>query len=408
MSLVALMLLMLARPARPGFADTPAPWLRAHALPLTTAEPTADTSDLEPFLQLLAGKQVIALGDATHGTHELYALKQRLIPLLIQRANVRTAVLEAPYVDVPAPFDNYWFWDTSEVRELLAQIDVEVVGVDPFLAAATIGRVVSVVRAEDAALAEEVARRYECLRVYEDNPLSYGGTAGQPSCRTLILSVRPMLAQRFPEKDELLHAARIVEQGEEAWATNLANRDAAMAENIEWLAARRPDANLVVWGHNEHFGRTPYILNGPQPVTSTGTILARDLGDRYFVLGSVVDHGTFNAAELFGGGGIIRPFPMPAPAADDYATLLRAAHLPLMIVPLPNPLPYWLAGSHRMRIAGSNVSSPDRPMVELTQDLGAKYDAVVYIETSTPTRLTNTSTAARRDSRRPTATPHSE
>jgi len=262
-----------------------------------------------------------------------------------------------------------------------------VVGVDPFLAAATIGRVVSLVRAQDAALAEEVARRYECLRVYEDNPLSYGGTAGQPSCRALILSVRPMLAERFPQNDELLHAARVVEQGEEAWATNLANRDAAMAENIEWLAARRPDANLVVWGHNEHFGKTPYILNGPQPVVSTGAILTADLGDRYFVLGSVVDRGTFNAAELIGGGGIIRPFTMPAAAADDYAALLRAAKLPLMIVPLGGKLPYWLAGTHRMRIAGSNVSSIDRPMVELPQDFGSKYDAVVYIEMSTPTQL---------------------
>ncbi|HKO59451.1 MAG TPA: erythromycin esterase family protein [Thermoanaerobaculia bacterium] len=385
--LLVLLMLMLARPARPGWADQPAPWLRAHAVPLTTAEPSADTSDLEPFLQLVGGARVIALGDATHGTHELYALKQRLIPLLVERANVYTVVFEAPYVDAAATgFDNYWFWRTSEVEELLHGLDVEVVGVDPFLASATIARVVSLVRKEDAALAEDVARRYECLRVYEDNPLSYGGTAGQLSCRALILAVRPMLAARFPNDAELLHAARVVEQGEEAWATNLANRDAAMAENIAWLAQHR-DGNLVVWGHNEHFGKTPYVLNGPAPVVSTGALLSAELGDRYFVLGSVVDGGTFNAAELIGAGGIIRLFAIPSPSADDYATLLRAAHQSLMIVPLRAPLPYWLAGTHRMRIAGSNVSSPDRPMVELAQDLGAKYDAVVYIETSTPTRL---------------------
>jgi hypothetical protein len=76
-----------------------------------------------------------------------------------------------------------------------------------------------------------------------------------------------------------------------------------------------------------------------------------------------------------------------------------------MIVPLGAKLPYWLAGIHRTRIAGSNVLAPDRPMVELTQNFGSKYDAVLYVETSTPTRLiTSTSTAAPRDSRTATAT----
>jgi erythromycin esterase len=395
--LLMLLMLALARPTRPGWAELPAPWLRAHAIPLATAEPSADTSDLEPFLQMVAGKRVIALGDATHGTHELYALKQRLIPLLIERADVRTVVLEAPYADAaPTGFDNYWFWDTAEVQDLLRDLDVEVVGVDPFLASATIARVVELVRRQDAALADDIARRYDCLGSYADNPLAYGSTPARSSCQTVILSVRPLLAARFPNDAELLHAARIVEQGEEAWATNLANRDAAMAENIAWLAQHR-EGNLVVWGHNEHFGKTPYILNGPTPVVSTGALLTAELGERYFVLGSVVDGGLFNAAELIGAGGIIRPFNLPSPKADDYATLLRAARQSLMLVPLRAPLPYWLAGTHRMRIAGSNVSAPDRPMVELTQDLGAKYDAIVYIETSTPTRLTNPSTAARRD-----------
>src|SRR5258705_4534057 len=78
-------------------ADPPALWLRSHAMPLASVEPSADDSDLAPLLPLLANAHVIALGDATHGTHEFYAVKQRLIRFLVKHANVRTVALEAPF-----------------------------------------------------------------------------------------------------------------------------------------------------------------------------------------------------------------------------------------------------------------------------------------------------------------------
>src|SRR5512140_3119544 len=87
------------RPVRPGSGDAPAVWLKQHASALRSAEPAVDESDLQPLLPLVANARVIALADVTHGTHELFALKQRLIPFLVEHANVRTIALEAPYGD---------------------------------------------------------------------------------------------------------------------------------------------------------------------------------------------------------------------------------------------------------------------------------------------------------------------
>lgn len=398
------------RPVRPGFADTPAPWLHAHASAIATAEPSADDSDLQPLLPLVAGARVIALGDVTHGTHELYALKQRLIPLLVERANVRTIVVEAPYAewerigDVvrsggdPAPLlksNDYWFWDTEEMATLLRWVAawnedpsherVDVAGVDAYHVHATIGSILDRVGAADPALAAEATRRYDCLTQYAQNPTAYATYTARASCRASVLSVMPLLAARFPDDTQLLHAARVAEQGEDVLATNLASRDDALAENISWLLARKPDANIVVWGHNEHFGKTPYVLNRPEPTRSAGTILSEELGPSYVAIGSVAGRGTFQAVEFVGLTFFIHPFPMPEPSADDYATFLGAAGTPLMLVPLRAPLPWWLAAEHRLRFAGSNVPAPNRSMVEETVDLARKFDAVVYVETSTPT-----------------------
>jgi len=45
-------------------------------------------------------------------------------------------------------------------------------------------------------------------------------------------------------------------------------------------------------------------------------------------------------------------------------------------------LPSWLATPHHIRIAGSSG-----PMFNLIEDLAKKFDAVMYVETSTPAQL---------------------
>src|ERR1044071_7768150 len=75
----------------------PQTWLPQHAIALRTAEPTSDDSDLAPILPLVGSARVVALGDATHGTHEFFTLHNRLAKYLIEHADFRTVALEGPY-----------------------------------------------------------------------------------------------------------------------------------------------------------------------------------------------------------------------------------------------------------------------------------------------------------------------
>jgi len=362
-----LLLAALIRPVRAGWTDTPARWLPSHAI------------DANALVALAGDASVVALADATHGTHEFFAAKQELMPLFAN-AGFRTIAFEAPYAEWERgqySIDDYYFWYTDET---LALIDwahaqnppIRVVGIDPSHPAASADLLIERVRASDPSLADDIARRVSCLTDYRDNPLGYSARApnDREICRASVASVRPLL-----HDDELAHNARIVEQGEEALWTQLANRDAAMAENLEWLADH--DGRTIVLGHNEYFGKTPYSIVGSTPIVSAGQIASQHVP--YFAVGSIALGGTFVTYDIEGRV-VDQPFSTPSP--DDYALSFAAARLPSMFIPLGGVIPSWLSTPHHIRIAGSSGAT-----INLVEDLAKKFDAVLYVETSTPAHL---------------------
>lgn len=395
--LVPLALSARTRAVRTGPVDTPAAWLRTRAL------------SYESFARMVApAADVVALGGVTHATHEVDAAKQAIVPELVARG-FRVIAFEAPYTEYkaldayvlhgtgdPAAALNlppYWFWDTNEILDLVGWAraqnaagltpPIRIAGVDATSPRVTAAEVVAYLQRVDPAYATEVAAIYHCIRE---------GYKGTERCRTRIAGVRPamtakrdayVLASSAEEFDEMLHAARVVEQGERDLVDHRYEKDAPMAENVLRFVHR--GQKVILLGHNEHLGRVPYLLDRPPLVTSAGSHLAAALGSRYFVLGSVISGGTFHAVQYSAGvrSGVIRTHPFPAPATpDDFATLFAQAALPSAIFVLRGGVPPWLAGTRTYRFAGSGV-----PTLSVPADFSAKFDAVLYFQTSTPTQL---------------------
>lgn len=384
-----------SRAVRSGPIDTPAAWLRHRAL------------GHESFARAVASADVVALADMTHATHELYAAKQSIVPQLVAHG-FRVIAFEASYSeykaldeyvlhgtgDPAAALDlaPYWFWDTNEILDLVEWAraqnaagltpPIRIAGVDATSPRVTAAEVVAYLALVDPAYATEVADIYHCIR---------DGYTGTNRCRTAIATVRPAMAAKrdayvlvssVEEYEEMLYAARIVEQGERVLVAHRYEKDPPMAENVLRFVNR--GEKVILLGHNEHWGRVAYQLEKVESIPSAGAYLADALGDRYFVLGSVILDGTFHAVQYEPGvrSGEIRTHTMIAPSHDDYGLMFSQADRPSMIVPLRGPLPAWLAGTHRMRFAGSTV-----PMLDVPADFGAKFDAVLYVRTSSPTQL---------------------
>ncbi len=356
---------MLIRPSRAGWFEAPARWLPPH-------EVSADA-----LVALVHDAQVVALADATHGTHEFFAAKQELVPKFAADG-VRTIAYEAPYAEWErGNYDvaDYYFWHYEETLALIAWARAQnpplrVIGIDCTHPIEAIDLLVERVRSIDASLAPDIENRYRCLTDYRDRTLSYStlSPVDRELCRTSVWSVRPLL-----HDEELAHNARVIEQGEESFYTGLRNRDEAMGENLVWAAQHY--GRIVVLGHNEHFGRTPYSLFGGQAVASAGMSVMQNVP--YFAMGSVVLQGSFLTYDV--GGYVDRT--LPKPSADDIALALHEGGTSFYL-PIRGVLPAWLTLPHHVRIAGSAG-----PVLNLTEDVAKKFDALYYVENSTPATL---------------------
>lgn len=75
-------------------------WYRNHAIPLQTIEPGNGFDDLAPFRDLVGDARIVALGEATHGTHEFNVVRHRLIEFLVTEMDFNVIAIEASAANV--------------------------------------------------------------------------------------------------------------------------------------------------------------------------------------------------------------------------------------------------------------------------------------------------------------------
>src|SRR5687768_4763993 len=89
-----------SRPVRSGPHDPnhPASWLGNHAIVIQAPENPTD-AELAPVLEWIGSSRIVGLGDGTHGTHEFYEIKRRLIEELVRAGGVQAVLFEASWPD---------------------------------------------------------------------------------------------------------------------------------------------------------------------------------------------------------------------------------------------------------------------------------------------------------------------
>ncbi|HEX7153491.1 MAG TPA: erythromycin esterase family protein [Thermoanaerobaculia bacterium] len=414
--LIALLLLATTataqrhRAAAPEPADVPASWLAQHAAAISV-EPNGSTADLAALRHIVGDATTVALGDATHGTHEFMAVKLRMVQFLVQEMGFQTLAVEGSFPTfnrlneyvvhgngnprellLRAGLLGYSFWDSEEflaVVEWLRQYNatrgdkppVELAGFDLFEEAGAASDLIWYLTALDAAAAQEATRVFGACRGQRPTP---------PACRTEMRAIYDRLAARRDELvartsprafDDALQNARIAARAYEGNPWSKDHRDAAMAANVRWIKEHR-GPKLILWGHQEHLGRTVIQLDGSNPM---GRLLANTLGDDYVVIGTCAWSGSFEqylwSADQQKFRRIVNPF---RPATEEsHEAHFRAAGKPALLIPLRREAPEWLKAPRTLRVASTYPSAQGADWV-LTEVLPDKLDATVYVELTTP------------------------
>lgn len=379
---------------------TPHGWLVANAHVLNTVQLGPDTSDLFPLRSMIGSSEVVGLGDVTHGTHEVYTVKLRVIDYLVREMGFDVLGWEAPfplverinaYVQGGAGDPRallgemytltYFFWDAEEILALVEWMreynahrgnrpPVHLVGFDVTQPDAASNAVVAYLRTVDPAAAVTVEQRYACARA---SSLSIND-----SCKVIATDILETLEAREAELTalssaqafgEALHQARVVVQSR--WIFGL-DRDQAMAENVLWLRQHRGSARrMILWAHSAHISEGPIALLGDRPM---GKVLGETLQGDYFSITTMTAAGTYLIWHQL--EPVTKTLPALAPTA--YETNIRQRGEPYLLIPFRKVLPGWLTTAAQFNLAPAAGSLSSTMGV-----LPENYDAAIFVDTTT-------------------------
>ncbi|GAA2797849.1 erythromycin esterase family protein [Crossiella cryophila] len=325
----------LLTPLSAQAAPDPVRALEQAAHPLRHTEPGRDHADLRALGRMIGAATVVGLGEATHGSHEFFAMKERVFRYLVQEKGFRAFALEMSW---PAGLKINEFlqtgngdaraiaketlsgspWDREEFVSLIEWMrehnrrnpgrTVHFVGDDlgaPRVGAEFFDRVTGYLPA--------LAEYYTGLRPLDD-VFAY---LGKPVRERRLLAERARQAldlisglPRHGEQFELAvqNARSIAETAhfltvDPADPAGLAEfqrfRDEVMARNVLWWQ-RRTGHKILVSAHNGHVG---YVSGTPAAYPKTQGAFLRDrLGADYLPIGFSFDRGSFLSKDTALGG----------------------------------------------------------------------------------------------------------
>jgi erythromycin esterase len=387
----------------------------SSVVPIEHVEPGGSHDDLKPLGPSFAGARVIAIGEATHGSHEFFTLRHRLLAWAIEELGVRALAIESSMAEV-VELDRYiqgegepdrarslvarnssWPWRTVEFahtlewlrahnREREVSERVHIYGFDIQQPWVTLEALRSALTEHSSV---ELLLEFEVLELLAVTPARYQeyDDARRDRISVALAELDTHLRGVTPPIDPLL--LRIygtlaqVEQHYRASGHRGVSppREQAMADNIAWLAdTQHPRAPMLVWAHNGHISRAPLHSSHEDAM---GRHLAQRFGAGFVNVGFLFERGDFLAKDRLDEAQPIRTFSLPDGPSDGLAARL-AAEGPdvfawdLRTIP-QGSLRAWLSEPHKAWAVGSTVSDPEKQVGEF--ELLACFDVIVFVET---------------------------
>ena len=398
-------------------------WLKSNAIAFDSAEPGTGLDDLMPLRRVIGDARIVSLGEATHGTHEFFAMKARFVEFLVTEMGFTLFGIEAALPETDRVNDyvlhgigdpgtavagmGFWTWNVDEVVDLaiwmrnynLTRGDkppVQFRGFDMQSSAYAIEALTRYLQRVDPNGAAAVISRWSCWSRFVPSTVGYNGQSASTknACAADLQGLYDTIASRREaytaassagEFETHLRYARVMQMDEGQAANRQPGRDPWMAENVVWLAnVAHPGEKMILWAHNFHVG------------AELGFTMGRGIreafpGRQMVIFGFVFDQGEFHARGVTatGVGPVVKHRVFPVEPGVE--TLLRTAGLPRMIVDLRDissteakrffdtPQRSWFIGA----VFDGARSEFNR---SITTFRGA-YDAVIWFSDTTASKL---------------------
>ena len=288
------------------------------------------------FLDPIANKSIIGLGEATHGTSEFFESKFIMFKYLVENHNFKVFAFEADFGESLLINDaiqrgatdeignlmltkmHFWTWRTEEVKQLLEwmseynknQADedkIQYMGFDcqfntfhpnlvkdylasvgaPFLSEATqlLNTAETATRTNFESYSAESFENYlDQLDALRDSLNTYAADfISSSSEKEFMLNVQ--LLRVIRQVSEVKYADKTAD-------FSINYRDKYMAENAAWIKEYFNGSKIVLWAHNSHIAKDPTFLGGGGAM---GRFLSQEFGNTYTSIAFLFSQGSFTA-----------------------------------------------------------------------------------------------------------------
>lgn len=315
----------------------------------------SDLGDVDAIVERIGDAPVVCIGEASHGTHEFYAMRAAITRRLIETRGFRAVTIEGDWPDTRridrfvhgtgddrdadaalGGFKRFpqWMWRNTVVRSFVAWLRDHnaarspsercgMYGLDLYSLHASIDAVLRYLERVDPPAAERARERYSCFEVVGgDDPQAYGYVASRGAIETCEDDVIRQLAELrhcaddytsrdgFRADEEFFSAeqnARLVANAERYYRSMFRGhisswnlRDTHMVETLDAVVDRLERdgerAKVCVWAHNSHLGDARATQMGKGGELNVGQLVRDHYGDDACLIGFSTYTGTVTAA----------------------------------------------------------------------------------------------------------------
>lgn len=368
-------------------------WLKKQIIPITSFDPNEeDFSGLEMLKKVFDSSKVIALGEVTHGSSEIYQMKHRIIKYLVEYLGFSIFSIEGNMPEAYALNSfvmknsgdaqtliggmKFWTWYTEEMLALVNWMNkynqgndkkVSFTGFDMQSHKGPINELKkSNPKPEIITLLDNLDKQIDSVRSKIRGRLNVSDFFSKD-----LLTLKDYYETQFKKgrnKNWLLQNIRILEQ-----MTNNGQyykRDLYMSENVKWILNQNPEAKTILWGHNGHIKKTG---------VSMGKYLKQELEEDYLSIGFAFYEGSYNA---YGETGI-HPYKAETAYPGTYEFFFSSIDEPIFMIDLRNLSTQdrdqqWLLKSMRFRGTGAIKVEDEFQETSISDD----YDLLIFINKS--------------------------
>lgn len=257
-----------------------------------------DTSftDINFLKETLKDKELIALGEVTHGTAEVFNYKDRLVRFLVTNLGYKAIAFESDFIAIEH-MDNYitgkadsiiYVAGTAIMRsnhsmiEWLRKYNKNKSDVDKVhIYGLEVRNYTNIFKKLLAVIPDLEKADKELMEAYLAKPFNSKVTKQETkSIKSMLLKLEAVKLSDINRQYAEMLGQFISYEGK------LPVRDSYMAKNAIWLKDRAKDKKLIVWAHNGHLAKTE-LYNYP----TLGTHLNKTYGAKYYVIGTDFNSG---------------------------------------------------------------------------------------------------------------------